>query len=518
MNSRKIFVVATIAMLVFSLIAVSAKPGKATIHVQTFGYEGRDLLKLNVEITGEDSDSFYITLNPGMLNKLSKQINVEKLPITAQGDVYVVPKAYLTEIGTNEYLAVVPNDVCKIKWNVLDKIEGKGKGEIVSVIVMYKGVKNPAMLNKYGTITYEFLAGDGAAMDVAVGNIKALSEEPGILFVEDDAIVYACLSDSVPLINADDAWSAGYDGTGVTICIVDTGIDANHCDFPTWKMVGWKDCVNSQSNYYDDHGHGTHCASIAAGYDAPKGVAPGAYLMGAKVLNSSGSGTTSQITAGIEWAVYNGADIISMSLGGAGGDGTSTLAQKSNWAVDQGVVVVVAAGNDGACCTIGTPGDATKVITVASSTKTDSLSSFSSRGPTTDGRTKPDITAPGSSIYAADSGTSCSDTGMSGTSMATPHIAGVCALMLDANGSVTPLQVKNVLGYTAIDKYNTGKDALWGWGRVDAYAAVNQIMSNPNVTPPADASDIGCTCGGGSCLGTTLVSLFVLLGVAIRRR
>ena len=492
---QKISIWILLGIFILSICTVNANSNKIIIHIQTYGYEGRDLLKLNAEITGEDSDSFYITLNPGMLNKLSKQINIEKLPITTQGDVYVVPKAYLTEIGTNEYLVVVPNDVCKIKWNILDKIDGKGKDEIVSVIVMYKGDKNPAMLNKYGKITYEFLAGDGAAMDVATGNIKALSEEPGVLFVEDNAIVQACLSDSVPLINADDVWSAGYDGTGITICIIGTGINANHCDFPSWKMIGWKDYVNEEFDYYDDHGHGTHCASIAAGYDSPKGVAPGAYLMGAKVLDSTGQGCFEWIIMGIEWAVYNGTDIINLSLSGAGGDGTSSLAQKSNWAVDQGVIVVAAAGNDGACCTIGTPGDATKVITVASSTKSDSLSSFSSRGPTIDGRTKPDITAPGSSIYAADADTSCSDVGMSGTSMATSHIAGVCALMLDANGLVTPLQVKNVLGYTAIDKYNTGKDALWGWGRVDAYAAVNQIMSNPNVSPPADASDIGCSCG-----------------------
>jgi subtilisin family serine protease len=104
---------------------------------------------------------------------------------------------------------------------------------------------------------------------------------------------------------------------------------------------------------------------------------------------------------------------------------------------------------------------------------------------------------------------------MSGTSMATPVVAGVSALMLDARGTATPLQVKNVLGYTAIDKGNPGKDALYGWGCVDALAAVNQIISNPNVTPPGDASDIGCTCG---CLGTVMVSILVLLGVAIRQR
>ncbi|MBU7027818.1 MAG: S8 family serine peptidase, partial [Theionarchaea archaeon] len=252
---------------------------------------------------------------------------------------------------------------------------------------------------------------------------------------------------------------------------------------------------------YDDHGHGTHVASIAVGADAPYGVAPGASLMAAKVCDSGGSCPDTAIIMGIDFGVAQGADVENISLGGPGGDGTSALAQECNWAVDQGVVVVCAAGDGGpSCCTVGTPGDATKVITVGASDKSDALASFSSRGPTTDDRVKPDITSPGVSIYAAANCTSCSDVGMSGTSMATPHIAGVAALMLDARGSATPLQIKNCMGATAIDKGTTGKDCLWGWGRVDAYAAVNQIISNPNVSPPGDASDCGCECGGGMSL------------------
>jgi subtilisin family serine protease len=515
---RKVFVLATLAMLVFSLVAVSAKPGKATIRVQTYGYEGRDLLKLKVDIVGEDSDNFYITVSPGVLNKVSKEINIEKLPITESNGVYAIPKIYLNKFGPDEYVAVVPNDVARIKWNIKDKIKGMRGNDIVKVLVLYKG-GNAGLLNKYGTVTYEFMSGLGAAMDIRVSKIKALSEEAGVLFVEEDGISHITLSQSVPLINADDVWTMGYDGTGISICIIDTGIDPNHCDFPSGKIIAWADYIGSGSSPYDDHGHGTHCSSIAAGADSPYGVAPGASLMGAKVCNSSGSCPDSAIISGVDFGVAQGADVESLSLGGPGGDGTSAIAQECNWAVSQGVCVVVAAGNDGpSCCTVSTPGDATGVITVAASDKSDALASFSSRGPTTDDRTKPDITAPGVSIYAAARGTSCSDTGMSGTSMATPHIAGVAALMLDARGTATPLQIKNCMGYTAVDKYNTGKDALWGWGRVDAYAAVNQIISNPNVSPPGDASDIGCTCNGGICLGTALLSALVLLGVAIKRR
>jgi serine protease AprX len=515
---RKILVPVIIGMLVFSLIAVSANPGKATIHVQTFGYEGRDVLKLKVDILGEDSDYFTVAVNAGTIKKVSKEINVHKLPIIQLNDTtFKVPKVYLSELGPNEFVTVVPNDVTKMKWNIKDQIKGVRGNDIVTVLVWFKNPGSFNAVKKFGTVTYEFLSGMGAVVDIRASNIKALSEAADIEFVEANEVRHITLSSSVPLINADDCWSAGWDGTGISICIIDTGIDANHCDFPSGKIIAWADYVGSGSSPYDDHGHGTHCSSIAAGEDSPYGVAPGADLMGAKVCTSGGSCSDSAIIAGIDFGVAQGADVESLSLGGPGGDGTSAIAQECNWAVSQGVVVCVAASNDGpSCCTIGTPGDATNVITVGASDKSDGLASFSSRGPTTDDRIKPDITAPGVSIYAASAGTSCSDVGMSGTSMATPHIAGVSALMLDARSTATPAQVKNCMGATAIDKGNTNKDCLWGWGRVDAYAACQQIVSNPNVSPPPDG-DCGCECGG-TCLGTALVSALVLLGVAIRRK
>jgi subtilisin family serine protease len=518
--SRKVFVLATVGMLVFSLIAVSADSAKATFHIQTFGYEGRDVLKFHADILGEDSAFLTIGVNSGMLNRINKDLNIHLLPIEQINETtFKIPKGYLTEIGPNEYVSVVPNNVVKMKWNIRDLTKGMNGGDIVTVLLWFNEAGAFDIVNKFGTVTYEFLSGMGAVAEIRVANIKALSEVAEIQFIEADEVRHITLSDSIPLINADDCWSAGYDGTGIKVCIIDTGIDPNHCDFPSGKIIAWADYIGSGSSPYDDHGHGTHCASIATGEDAPKGVAPGASLMCAKVCNSGGSCPDSAIIQGVDFGVAQGADVESLSIGGPGGDGTSAIAQECNWAVSQGVVVTVAAGNSGSsCCTVETPGDAANVITVGASDKSDGLASFSSRGPTTDDRVKPDVCAPGVSIYAASAGTSCGDVGMSGTSMATPHMAGVAALMLDANGSATPLQVKNCIGATAIDKFNAGKDALWGWGRVDAYAAVQQIISNPNVSPPADASDIGCECGGGSCLGTALISALVLLGVAIRRR
>ncbi|KYK29215.1 MAG: hypothetical protein AYK19_20025 [Theionarchaea archaeon DG-70-1] len=165
------------------------------------------------------------------------------------------------------------------------------------------------------------------------------------------------------------------------------------------------------------------------------------------------------------------------------------------------------------CETIGTPGDARDVITVGAVDYNNEIASFSSKGPTTDGRVKPDVVAPGVSISAADAGTACSDVTMSGTSWSTALVSGVCALVLDRNPNATPLQVKNILGYTAVDLGNTGKDNYYGWGLVDAKKAVDNAFNNP--TPPGKAADPYCE--QQSCLGTVLLGAFVFLGLLSKK-
>ncbi|MBU7036446.1 MAG: S8 family serine peptidase [Theionarchaea archaeon] len=491
---RKVFVV-VVGMLMFSLVTTSAVTNKVVIHIQTYGYEGRDAAIFTATITGEDSDYLYLALDPDALTVVAREINMEKLPMTQINESTVeILREDLTAVGADEYVMVVPNNVTKMKWSIKDKISGMNSGDIVRILTWFKEPDSFGALERFGQISYRFASGMGAVVDIRVSRIKALSEEGAVEFVEADEMSYTVLYQSVPLINADDVWNMGYDGTGISICIIDTGIDPGHCDFPLGKIVAWADYINSLPQPYDDHGHGTHVSSIAAGSYSPYGVAPGASLMGAKVCSSAGSCPTSAIIMGIDFGVTQGADVENISLTGPPGDGTSAVAQECNWAVDQGVVVVCAAGNGGpSFYTVGTPGDATHVITVGASDKSDALASFSSRGPTTDGRTKPDVIAPGVSIYAARAGTLCSDVAMSGTSMAAPHVAGVAALMLNANGTAMPYQIKNCIGATAVVKCE-GKNVLWGWGRVDAFAAVNQIICNPNVSPPPDAQDIfSCT-------------------------
>jgi len=255
--------------------------------------------------------------------------------------------------------------------------------------------------------------------------------------------------------------------------------------YKLWKQIDYR--------YY---AHTTAYYNYADFQEFPRyiGVAPGAYLWNVKVLNQYGWGYESWIINGIEYAAYgpdgiedtgDEADIISMSLGGAPTDGTDPLSQAVNEAVNQGLVVVVAAGNDYDYFTISTPGAAEKAITVGASDKEDELAYFSSKGPTLDLRVKPDVVAPGVDIIAPRANNTTMGypynnyyTEASGTSMATPHVAGAAALILQAHPDWTPEEVKNALISTADDLgYNVYEQ---GGGRIYVPAAVNQkILVDP---------------------------------------
>ncbi|MCB0232924.1 MAG: S8 family serine peptidase, partial [Anaerolineae bacterium] len=221
------------------------------------------------------------------------------------------------------------------------------------------------------------------------------------------------------------------------------------------------------------------------------GVAPEATLLVAKVLADNGSGMTSDVMAGVEWAVQAGAQVINLSLGSSVScDGSDALSTLCDEAVNQGVVVCVAAGNAGPNArTVGSPGCAHNVVTVGATDDNDHVTSFSSRGPTSDGRVKPDVCFPGHQIIAARAqGTSMGSpvdaryTSASGTSMATPHASGAAALLLQAHPGSPPAEIKQRLMETAI---NLGLDAnTQGSGRGDIIAANSWTVSPPPPPPP----------------------------------
>jgi subtilisin family serine protease len=252
--------------------------------------------------------------------------------------------------------------------------------------------------------------------------------------------------DSMPQIGAPPAWDAGYTGEGVTVAVLDTGIDPTHPDLDQ-SIVGSRDFTGS-GDVTDLTGHGTHVASIVAGSGEASGgvnsgVAPGADLLAGRVLGGRGDvDLESAVIAGMEWAAAEGADIVNMSLTLGATDGTDPLATAVNELTAQhDTLFVVSAGNQRDYGSVGTPGTADAALSVGSVDQHDVLAPSSSRGPRVgDGAIKPDVTAPGVGVVAARAaGTSMGAvvdewyTSANGTSMAAPHAAGAAAVLKSAH-------------------------------------------------------------------------------------
>jgi serine protease AprX len=301
-------------------------------------------------------------------------------------------------------------------------------------------------------------------------------------------------------------------GNGVKIAVIDTGIFP-HPDLKD-RITDFVDFINNRQEAYDDNGHGTHCAGDAAGDGTNSGFkymgpAPKAILVGVKVLDKLGSGSLETVMQGVEWCIqYNEnpanankkIDIISMSLGSTAqdlgdNDNADPMVQVVEKAWEAGIVVCVAAGNDGPTMnTIASPGISDLVITVGAlddkntidGRMDDQVASFSSRGTTIYGLTKPDILAPGVNIISLRSPNSYLDKlqkssrvdndyfTLSGTSMATPICAGVVALMLENNPTLSPNDVKNKLK-SGTDIWNDPKlydPNIYGAGYINARNAI----------------------------------------------
>ncbi|MEU3746489.1 MULTISPECIES: S8 family peptidase [Streptomyces] len=299
-----------------------------------------------------------------------------------------------------------------------------------------------------------------------------------------DRKVQATLEQSTKQVHAPEAWAAGYDGTGTKVAVLDTGADTEHPDL--------KGRVTASENFTDSEtaddrqGHGTHTISTVGGSGAAsdgkkKGVAPGADLLNGKVLNDSGSGAASWIIAGMEWAVAQGADVVSMSLGSSVPtdctDPMSVAAEQL--AQNKGTLFVIAAGNSGPTLnTVSSPGCAPSVLTVGATDRDDSTAYFSSRGPTTVNHTlKPEMAAPGVGISAAAAGGRgvYAYQSMSGTSMATPHVAGAAAIVKQRHPDWTAQQIKAALVSSA-ESDLPGDVREVGGGRLDVKAAIDQTV------------------------------------------
>ncbi|MEA1945626.1 MAG: S8 family serine peptidase [Euryarchaeota archaeon] len=359
----------------------------------------------------------------------------------------------------------------------------------VDVIVLYNQTRDaPPAGSK---VKYNYSIINATALSIPRSRLHELTDDPHVEMVYQDRIVHAYLDSSVPVISADLArTTCNLTGSNITIAILDTGIDDTHeslddldddpaTDDP--KVIAFRDFIGLKTEPYDDNGHGTHCAGIAAGTGGVDnryvGVAPGANLVGVKVLDKNGKGSESNATAGIEWCIENkdtyGIRIISISLGCDGNnDGTTLLERACDAAVDSGIVVCVAAGNKGGgSMTVGNPACAKKVITVGSVDDSMVIASNSLGGPTADGRIKPEVCAVGVNVTSAAAGGGYET--RYGTSMAAPHVAGVAALILEYNPNLFPSKVRGILMNTATDRGSPGPDNSYGWGVVNTTYAIS---------------------------------------------
>ncbi|MGI5452406.1 S8 family peptidase [Streptomyces sp. CA-249302] len=301
----------------------------------------------------------------------------------------------------------------------------------------------------------------------------------------------------VTQIGAPTAWKAGYDGKGVKVAVLDTGVDATHPDLSN-SIAATKDFTGSGSTD-DKQGHGTHVAATIVGSGAEsdgkyEGVAPGAKLLVGKVLDDTGTGDDSQIIAGMQWAASQGAKVISMSLGEKDSAGDDPLEQAVNsLSASSGALFVIAAGNEGPTdTTVDSPGSAAAALTVAAVDHDDELADFSSRGPTASGTLKPDIAAPGVDIVSAKAAHGSEGdpvapgyVKMSGTSMATPHTAGAAAILAQKHPDWTGARIKAALT-TSVEPLTGTSLYGAGAGRVDVARALDTT-----VTTEPSAVDFG---------------------------
>ena len=390
---------------------------------------------------------------------------------------------------------------------------------------------------------------NGMAVELPNGVIKRLAAHPAVARLDFDRPTAAHMARVSNMVGARYVRQAyGYDGAGIGIAVIDSGVASWHDDLTyagsnaavrvsgNQRVAGFVDFVNGRTTPYDDYGHGTHVSGVIAGngFDSRgqhAGIAPASHLLSLKVLDHLGRGLTSDVIAAIEYAVKNRSlyniRVINLSVGAAVTTSykNDPLALAAKRAVDAGIVVVAAAGNQGRTSTgdalyggITAPGNAPWVLTVGASSHggtlnrlDDTHAGFSSRGPTRfDYAAKPDVLAPGTGIVSLSAANStfyvtkpaallsgALDTvtkpylSLSGTSMAAPVVAGSVALMLQANPALTPNLVKAILQYTAqaypgVDYMTQGGGFLNAKGAVDL---ARHFASSDSTSPyPVDPS------------------------------
>ncbi|MFR0352412.1 S8 family serine peptidase [Streptomyces sediminimaris] len=400
---------------------------------------------------------------------------------TANGEITVVPdeaRPYLRAHTLDQRLF----DVSEL---IRQGLTDRKTGELPLIVTYDTGAK--ALTPRGAERTRSLASVRGAAVEADKGRAfwRAFTQQAGIKKLWLDGRVRADMAESNAQIGTRAAWDAGLTGKGVTVAVLDSGADTSHPDLAQ-RVAVTRSFVEGE-DAADRNGHGTHVTSIVGGSGAAsggreQGVAPQATLAVGKVLDDQGSGSESQIIAGMEWAARDvRARVVSMSLGSTDpSDGTDPMAQAVDTLSRQtGALFVVAAGNTGAPSSIGSPGAADAALTVGAVDSADRAAYFTSAGPRHgDNALKPDLCAPGVDILAARSQLvdgSGYYTSMSGTSMAAPHVAGVAALLAQEHPGWDGAQLKDALMSTSA-RLDASAYVL-GAGRVSVPDAVRAAIT-----------------------------------------
>lgn len=483
--------------------ATVAAPGGSALGARTSG--------------SASADGRYVTLLTGDRVRLDARGRVtgvrrapgrEHVPVSVRGvggDQYVVPADAAALIGQG----LLDKRLFDVSGLIRAGYDDTRRGTL-PLIVSYEGksaqrtsTQKSLVADADATVRRELPSVAGAAITVPKAGAddmwQALTEGKGVARVwldgrfkasaDEDGAKAGEAGGGVAQIGAPAAWAAGYDGKGVKVAVLDTGVDTTHPDLAS-AVKASKDFTGTGSTD-DMAGHGTHVAATLAGSGARsggryKGVAPGAEILNAKVLDDSGEGSDSSVIAGLEWAAGQGAKVANLSLGQEDTPGEDPVEAAVNaLSKSTGMLTVAAAGNEGPDAgTVDSPGAAESALTVGAVDGEDRLADFSSTGPTADSALKPDLTAPGVDIVSARAahghmGDPAADgyVSMSGTSMATPHVAGAAAILAQRHPDWTGARIKQAL--TASTTPTTGATGYQqGTGRVDVSRALEGAVAS----------------------------------------